>query len=263
MDDSKIIVKKIEEKYDRFLSNYAIDSSDFLALEEQSLLLGFVREHKNEGVYFYGGYEEAERRFVLFLPDYSGVRNQADIEKYFSEHLEDCPICILEVTVPPQEKVLLGHRDYLGALMGEGIKREKIGDIIVNPTGAQLIVKKELAEYLKENYRQIGRATVNTEIKDITDLKLNDVHKEEMEYNVSSPRLDNVVSAVFKLSRKNAVEAITRGLVFVNGLEVIKPGYSLKDGEKIVLRGRGKAIYVGVSGMSKKGKSYIKVLKYV
>lgn len=263
MDENKLYLSMIEDKYDRFIRDYSIDSGDFLALEQQSLAMSFVREHKSEGVYFYGGYEEAERRFVLFLPDYTGVRNQAGIDEYFRQNPSDCPISILEVTIPPQEKVLLGHRDYLGALMGEGIKREKVGDIIVSPNGAQLIVKNELAEYLKENYRQIGRATVTTEIKPITELKLNDVHKEEMEYNVSSPRLDNVVSSVFKLSRKNASSAIERGLVFVNGLEVIKPGYSLKENDKIVLRGRGKAIYVGVTGMSKKGKSYVKVIKYV
>lgn len=263
MDENRLFLKMTEDKYDRFLSNYAIDHGDFLSLEQQSMLMPFLRSHQKDGVFLFGGYEDAERRLTLFLPDYTGVTSEEEITDYFRTVPEDCPLAVLNVKVPPQEKAKLGHRDYLGALMGEGIKREKVGDIIVKPDGAQIIVAKELAEYLKDHYRQVGRATLNTEIVSIFDLDAGEVHKEDLRFNVASPRLDNVVSAVFGLSRKNAVEAINRGLVFVNGVENGKPDYTMKDGEKLVLRGKGKAIYRGVSGTSKKGKSYIEVTKYV
>ena len=61
-------------------------------------------------------------------------------------------------------------------------------------------------------------------------------------------RLDNIVSAVFGVSRKSAVEAINKGIVFVDSVETKKPDFFLKGGEKIVLRGKGKAIYNGVTG---------------
>ena len=263
MDDKTVQLHIIEDKYDRFLANYALDFSDFLTLEEQSMAMRFVNSHRKEGVFFYGGYEDAERKMVAFVPDYLEIRTEEELDEYLRGNPDDSPISVLEVSVPSQEKVTLGHRDYLGALMGEGIKREKVGDIIVGKSGAQLLVKKEMGEYLLQNYRQIGRASVNTGLKELSSLETSEIRKEEAEYNVSSPRLDNVVSAVFHISRKDAVEAISRGIVFVNGMEAVKPGYTMKEGEKLVLRGKGKAIYLGITGESRKGKFYIKVEKYI
>ena len=73
----------------------------------------------------------------------------------------------------------------------------------------------------------------------------------------------NIVAGVFHLSRKDAQEAISRGLVFVNEAETVKPDRQLAGGEKLVLRGKGKAIYKGVDGISKKGKSYVILEKFV
>ena len=66
-------MKTVEEKYERFLDYYTMMSSDFLSLEQQSALAGFLRAHSKENVYLFGGYPEAERRQVLFLPDYTGL----------------------------------------------------------------------------------------------------------------------------------------------------------------------------------------------
>lgn len=74
-----------------------------------------------------------------------------------------------------------------------------------------------------------------------------------MHFTVSSPRIDNIIAAAYGLSRRLATEAILAGRVFVNGVETTKPDMSLKGGEKIVLRGKGKAIYHGINGTSKKG----------
>ena len=150
-----------------------------------------------------------------------------------------------------------------GALMGEGIRREKIGDIIVSETGAQIIAAKEMAEYLQQNYRQVGRVSLSAKIAPISALNTAEIKTVTEKFTVSSPRLDNIVSGVFAVSRKDAVEAISRGKVFVNGAEMSKPDYNLKGGEKLVLRGKGKAIYKGECGTSRKGKVYIEVVKYI
>ena len=165
--------------------------------------------------------------------------------------------------IPPAEKTVPGHRDYLGALMGLGIKRTKVGDIIVGAHGAQIVVAEDMAEYLKDSLTSVGRAIVKVTVSDITGLRPMEIKKEEREYNVSSPRLDNVVSAVFSVSRKSAQEAISRGLVFIDGIQTMKPDQQLKEGQKLVLRGKGKAIYEGTFGKSRKGKDYIRVTKYI
>lgn len=263
MDESYLFLKKIEERFDRFLSSYMISGGDFLSPEEQSSASGFFRRNASQGAFLYGGYDEAERRMPVFMPDYTGVSDEDSLIEYFRTYSDECPIRVLEISIPAVEKTAPGHRDYLGSLMGLGIKREKVGDIIVGPRGAQILVAEDMAEYLKDSLSSVGRVTVTTSISDITNLTPAEVKKEEREYNVSSPRLDNVVSAVFSLSRKTATEAITKGLVFVDGIQVMKPDRQMKEGEKLVLRGKGKAIYEGVSGTSRKGKEYIRVIKYI
>jgi RNA-binding protein YlmH len=175
--------------------------------------------------------------------------------------------------------------------MGQGIKREKLGDIIIlgqdsksstvqgsgqgsthepgasagKPAtrGAQIIVASELADYLAENFTQVGAANISTKKVPISNLRTSEIRTQELSITVSSPRLDNVISGVFNISRTAAKDAITRGLVFVSGVEVNKPDHSLKGGEKLVLRGSGKAIYHGPTGTSRKSKTYITITKYI
>lgn len=281
MDENNLFLKNIEEKYERFLDYYTIMNSDFLTMEQQSILSGFLRTHRREGVFFYGGFAEAERRQVVFLPDYTGVaekvcelppnENEKEndfancriLTEYFEQNPENCPIRLLDIVIPPTEHKTLGHRDYLGALMGEGIKREKVGDILVHEKGAQIIVASELADYLAENFRQVGSVSVLVKKSQISALGSTEIRTISLKFTVSSPRIDNIVSGVFGISRKDAVSVISHGKVFVSGREITKPDFALKGGEKIVLRGKGKAIYNGVTGTSKKGKLYIDVEKYV
>ena len=56
MDENNLFLKNIEEKYECFLDYYTIMNSDFLTMEQQSMLSGFLRAHRREGVFFYGGY---------------------------------------------------------------------------------------------------------------------------------------------------------------------------------------------------------------
>lgn len=263
MEDNKIFLRIAEDRFNRFLRSGIMDSCDFLTLEEQSIGDRFVKSHVSDGVYYYGGYSDAERRLIIFVPEYMGAYNEKGLCEFFQSNPEDCPIEILRLRLPKQEKTVLGHRDYLGALMGMGIKREKIGDIIVLKDGAQIIIKKEISKYLLENFTGVGRAMLTSEIEPISALDMGEIKMLEIKLNVSSPRLDNVISSVFGVSRRDAVFAISKGIVFVAGREVNKPDYQVKDGEKLVLRGKGKAIYNGVVGTSKKGKSYISVTKYV
>ena len=170
MDENKIFLKTVEEKYERFLDYYTMMSSDFLSLEQQSALVGFLRVHAKENVYLFGGYPEAERRQVLFLPDYTGLAPQAqdaDLLEYFRENPDDCPIALLDVRVASAAREKLTHRDYLGALMGEGIRREKVGDIIVTERGAQILAMKEMCAYLAQNFRHVGRFEADVKILSI------------------------------------------------------------------------------------------------
>ena len=281
MNENNIFIKAIEEKYEKFSDYYTIMNSDFLSIEEQSALSGFMRRHSKEGVYFYGGYGEAERRMAIFLPDYTEAAEKiasmpkeleereksAEISRILTEYFEgnedSCPISVLELSIPPAQRKVLSHRDYLGALMGEGIKREKVGDILVSEKGAKIIVIAELCDYLVQNFGKVGSVSVRAKKAPISALKTVEIKTTCLKFTVSSPRIDNILVGIFGISRKDAQSYISRGKVFVSGREISKPDMSLRGGEKIVLRGMGKAIYRGVSGSSKKGKLYITAEKYI
>ena len=267
MNDN-LFLKRIEDKYRQFLGSSVITATDFLSIEEQSMCRGLVSDIKHElgqdgAAFLFGGYEDSERRQLVFMPDWTCVRTEQEAFEYFKENPDLSPMVILEVKVSKHDTGRLGHRDYLGALMGEGIKREVIGDILVNPNGAQILCKTEISDFLINEFRQAGHVSLNCEVKNISEISLGEIRTEIQRLNVASPRLDNVIASTFNLSRKDAVTAISRGLVFIDGAENLKPDYQLKDGQKMVLRGKGKAFYLGQTGTSKKGKAYIEIKKYL
>lgn len=263
MDENKLFLKIIEDRFQRFKDYCTPMNSDFLSLEQQSMLAGFLRAHGDEGVFLFGGYGEAERKQVLFMPEYTGVRDELSACDYFCDNPDDCPMALLDVKIPAAEKGKLSHRDYLGALMGEGVKREKVGDILAGDKGAQIVVARELAEYLARNFTQAGRVSLSAKTVPIFELKQLETRTKIEKFTVSSPRIDNIVSAVFGVSRSDAKEAVSRGKVFVDGVETAKPDLLLKGGEKVVLRGRGKAVYAGEKGTTRKGKIVIEAAIYI
>ena len=270
-DANKLLLNIIEDRFRRFQKSYSIVTTDFLDMTQGSLAEPFLRSHQSEGAFLYGGDEDAERRMVVFAPDYltvasgdslKAVSSLAELCQYFEENPEDSPIAILDVTIK-QKGVTLKHSDYLGSLLSLGIKREKTGDIMVREDGAQIFVASEIAQYLAENYFKAGRVPLEAKVKTLSEFIRSEANIELVRVSIPSPRLDNAISAAFNVSRKSAVEAINRGIVFVDNVENKKPDYTLKGGEKLVLRGKGKAIYKGINGTSKKGKLYAEFDRYI
>ena len=274
MDENKLLLAGLEDKYDRFCQYNYMVSSDFLNLQQQSAASGLLRRWNGAAaatpgkVFFFGGFPDAERRQTVFVPDYLEIQDEAALLEYFRQNPEECPLVVLELKYSTGGSGVSGvktltHRDYLGSLLGEGIRREKLGDIIVKPDGAQAIVVRELADYLMAHYGKAGRVSLSVQVSPISVIDTAISRRDVVKFTVSSPRLDNIVSGVFHVSRKDAQEAVSRGLVFVNEVEASKPDMQLKGGEKLVLRGKGKAIYKGVDGTSKKGKMYVILEKFV
>ncbi len=52
---------------------------------------------------------------------------------------------------------LAACRDFLGSILGTGIERGKVGDIIIlGETGAQILVAAELVEHFEQSLTQVG-----------------------------------------------------------------------------------------------------------
>lgn len=296
--EDKILLAAIEDKMRQCENRYTVTNTAFLDLRQRALAENFCKAERSlvllserpDGTYenpdvkgsgrlralFYGGFADAERRALIFLPEYaeladilppaavSGGSPNLQNGSAFAAAPADCPFCVLKVHAASGIGARkLTHRDYLGSLMGLGIKREMTGDIIVRDGGADIIIIKEIADFLLMNYEKAGRANLKLEIADITSLDTGTVNIEEKRDTVASLRLDNLVSSVFGLSRGRAQEAIKTGFVFVNSSQAQKPDMQLNEGDKLVLRGRGKAVLREIQGKTRKDRIYIIFDRYI
>lgn len=187
----------------------------------------------------FGGYDGAERQMVAFVPDFE--------EPSF-------PICAVKISSPMMKS--LSHRDFLGSILGLGIKREKCGDIIIGEKVAYAIVADEISSYILANLEKVGRIGVKCEIVPLSEIEVPEKSFKPITGTVSSLRLDAVVSLFSGKGRSRAAEIISGGLVFINGIQVMKNDFHLKDGDIISLRGKGKAT-LSVGGTSKKDRIFI------
>ena len=191
--------------------------------------------------------QESEKRVILIKPVDHG------------EWYEDYPFTYFKITGGSKFKEL-EHRHFLAAIMGLGIKREMLGDLIVRDGMCYGVIFSDLYNFLENNLTVIGKIGVTvseTEGKDIPEMEF-----EEGVYLVSSLRLDSIVAAVTEKSRSTATELIKEGAVSVNYSVKREKDLSIKEGDVITVRRKGKFLFEEVTGASKKGKTRIVLKKY-
>lgn len=221
---------------------------NFVPVMEEDLPVSEMGNLPSTRSIFYGGYKDAERVLLINLPDYAFLEN---------EH----PLTVIRASKTEGGRVLT-HRDYLGSLVGLGIKRELLGDILVREDGADIIVMEDIADFILMHYGKAGRTSLSLSQHDICELIVPEQKKTVITDTVASLRLDSVIASAFGLSRSKASEAITRGIVFVNHMEVTKPDFQVSEGDKLTLRGKGKACLVEIGGKSRKDRQYITIERY-
>lgn len=254
--EDRLLLAQIEDRQRMCQNQYILTTSEFLDLRQRSMVEAEYRFDRS--LQFYGGYDDAERSIAVFVPEYI----EGDISEYFRDNEEDCPmVCMSIHTAKGSRK--LSHRDYLGSLTGMGLRREKIGDILVREDGADIFILKDIADFLKFNYEKAGRTSLKIDITQIGDVTLPKQEFKEIADTVASLRLDSVLSSAFGLSRAKAAEAIRRGIVFVNSAQIEKPDFNVKEGDRLVIRGMGKARLREIGGRSRKDRIYIKIDKYL
>jgi photosystem II S4 domain protein len=155
------------------------------------------------------------------------------------------------------------HRDFLGAMLGTGIVREKTGDIIVlGERGAQAIVVPELVEFLQMSLKQVRSVAVQTRPVDFSELKVREPKKKELTTVEASLRLDAVASAGFGMSRSKMVDFIEGGDVRVNWKDISQASAQVKSGDLIAIRGKGR-LEVGDIAVTKKDRYRIQLTRYM
>lgn len=259
MKEEKILLAGIEDKWRQCREYYAVTSTGFLDLHQRSLAENLCREltRRDETIRyaFYGGYEEAERTVLMFLPEYIDAEN-------LSELARSGPLAGLRLHHRAGGRDL-HHGDYLGSLTGLGLKRETIGDILVNEAEADVIVLEEIRTFLLTHYDKAGRTELFPESIELSELHVPKLRMKEYRDTVASLRLDNVIASAFSMSRGLAAEAIKSGIVFVNHMQADKVSMIVREGDQLVCRGRGKAILQQTGGKTRKGRTVIVLKKYI
>lgn len=223
--------------------------SDFLNLHEIHVAVKTADSNAFSRFVLFGGYEHAERKIFAALPDYIEL----------SDCTDDFPI--VPLTFEYKKEFALSHRDFLGALMAQGIKRNCIGDIVVTEGRAVVFVKEDMADYISLNIDKVGR--VGVKISKIIPPVISEGNKFiDISTTVSSMRLDCIVSALTGLSRDKSSSLIFSKNVFINSSEVSKQDVLVKCGDTITVRKKGKFIIDSVNGNTKKGRIKISVKKY-
>ena len=190
------------------------------------------------------GFREGERGRLVFSPDFREGEDE---------------ITLLRITWKSGE--ILSHRDFLGALLHLGIKREKLGDILVEEGKARIAVDSHLVDYLMLNLEKIGRHPVTITITEDRDPLLPEL--KEFMVTSNSLRLDAIVSKGYGLSRKESASLIGGGKVKVNFKVVEKTDYLIKEKDLISCLGFGRIKMLDILGKSPKDRYKILLGKFI
>ncbi len=219
----------------------------FLRMEEAALAKQ-VAEKEGVAYCFYGGYDSAERVYFGAVPDWCEEK-----ESFF-------PITALTLNFRSIDT--LSHRHILGSLMSLGITRESVGDILTEKGRAVVFLNSEIAPFVTEQLTKVSKVGVT--IKKGFTLPLPGMSGfETITETIASERLDCIVSALLKTSRAKGAQFILEKLVSVNSVCVDKPIKTIRSGDTVTIKGKGKFIIESLCGRTKKDRVILIAKKYI
>lgn len=260
-EEDKILVAKILDKIQFASQKNQIQITDFLDGYEQKVAQKVLQQVKYKNVIFYGGYGEAERKMIYLFPEKLIDLIEEDLQKNKMIQKE---MKAISIHLPNDLKGKYQHRDYLSGLMKLGIKREKIGDILVRENGADILAQEDILKYLLINLPELIRFQKSEIfVKEISNLEIVPIQLEKMIILVPQLRLDVVISELLHISRTKVNEIITQERVLVNYETKTKNATMLQIGDLLTIRGKGKFKIGEIINQTLKGKLRVEVEKYV
>lgn len=248
--EDRLLLAKLWDKINAGIRKNIPSNTGFLSPREQELARYLFGEP--EGLYAFGGWEEAERKMLVYLPEY--LTEDALWE-------EDGPCACLRATFFQGDS--LSHRDFLGALMAAGIARETLGDICVGRGSCDFFVTSEIAPYILQNFTSAGRTKLHLERIPLKEAAIPEPEVKEIKDTLASLRLDSVIASGFRIGRSLAAQYVSAGKAAIDGLPCEKPDKTVTEGMKISVRGLGKLRLAAVNGKTKKDRISVVIHRYV
>ena len=243
--EHEALFKRIDDLFRRCERANVLTSTVFLTPAEQAAADAYAKRLPGCRLLFSGGQEDCERKAAFFLPDYMEAED-------FDPAGEISALRIDAYYGAPT------HRDYLGALLALGVRREWIGDLRVTGQGAWVFCLPSVAEQLA-GLERAGRVSVKAADIPLSEVPAPERKRREVHFTVQSPRFDAVLAETFRLSRTQTVKLIAAGAASLNHLPCMKNDAPVSEGDVFSLRGKGKATLAEVGGQSRKGRLFLTV----
>ena len=255
-EKDRLLISKLIDKIRFCETKNKIQTTDFLDEMEQKLLENFLKSQKISNYFYTGGFEEAERKILVIYPEkLENIITNINLNEYINS---------VRIELPNEMHGEYSHKNYLGGLMKLGISREKIGDILVDESGADILVIPEMLKFLIINIPSLTRFSKSKiEQINLENLKKIEIKIQTIKITVASMRLDNIVSELAKCSRVKSNELLAQERVLLNHEIVEKSSKEVKENDTITIRGRGRFIIKNVVGNSRKGRLFIEVEKFI
>ena len=252
--EERILLARVLDKLELARSRGVPACTPFLSPGEQASVTDLLNARGNPRHLFWGGYPGSERNICFFPADWQeedGVLSDPE-----------GPLTALQASFPGGAS--LTHRDILGSLMGLGVTREVLGDILLPRPGlCQTVVLREAAPILLSQWEGAGRYKVSLSEIPLQQLTPKPAQVKTIRDTVATPRLDAVVASGFSLSRGKAAALIASGKVSLNHRECLKADRQVAEGDVLTCRGLGKCVIKEVPGQSKKGRTMLVIERYV
>ncbi len=243
-------VARVIDQADQAIKTWEVVMTDFLSPPELAETQRVFSRLTEVQLVAWGGYPQAERQRLAI------AREEVPLEQGNVE------VAALEIAGNFLFDTAT-HRDFLGAMLGTGIVRDKTGDVIVlGERGAQAIVAPELVEFLEMNLLQVRSVPVKTQRITLSELKIREPKKKELTTVEASLRLDAIASAGFGMSRSKMADLIDGGDVRVNWKETTQASSQVKTGDLIAISGKGR-LQVGEVTVTKKDRYRVQLTRYV
>ncbi len=248
--DEREAAVRVLDLADQAIKTWEVVCSDFLSPPELADVQRMLGRLTDVQILPWGGYPQAERQRLAI------ARSELPLD------VSQVAIAALDISgnflFDPAS-----HRDFLGALLGAGIVREKVGDIIVlGERGAQAVVVPELVDFLEMSLTQVRSVPVKTRRMELSELKVQPPKKKELTTVEASLRLDAIASAGFGMSRNKMVDLISSGDVRVNWKEITQSSHAVKSGDLIAIRGKGR-LEVGEIAVTKKERYRVQLTRFM
>jgi len=258
MDSVYIHYRKEEQQFAREIAKfvdicrqkYIVKCTDFLDPYRQTIVKNICNQFDDLQCCFYGAFLEPERKRAMIMP--------ADFECDWDEF----HVATLAIHVKGTQKALR-HGDYLGAILGQGIKREKLGDVVIVDDVCYVALDAKIAEYIAIHLNQVNRYTADVEFLSKDRIPQFEHQFSLVENTVSSLRLDSIIKLAYNLSRGKAAEHIKKGLVKHNWGVCEDIDQAVRPGDIISMKGATRIKILEVAAPNKKGRIPVKIGKYV